>query len=91
METRVVHVRQRGTLTLPARWRERYAIEDGDALTLVDLDGVIVITPRQDVVGKLSREIERLRDDAGIPLEDLIAGVREERQRYYVERLGKSE
>lgn len=81
-------MRGRGTLTLPASIRERYAISDGDPLTLLDLDGIIVLSPKIGVVPKLADEIARLRDEAGVPLDDLIAGVREERQRYYTERIG---
>ena len=33
-----VRVRQRGTLTLPAKLREKYRIEEGDTFRLVDID-----------------------------------------------------
>ncbi len=87
METRILQVRGRGTLTLPSRLRERYGLSNGDPLTLVDLDGVLVLVPRVGVVPKLVEEIERLRDDAGLTVEELISGVGEERQRYYIEHL----
>lgn len=88
MESRIVQVRGRGTLTLPASIRERYGISEGDPITLVDLDGIVVLSPKIGVVPKLADEIARLREESGVPLEDLIAGVREERRRYYTERLG---
>lgn len=87
VETRILQVRARGTLTLPSKIRERYALSEGDALTLIDLDGVIVLSPKIGVVPKLAGEIEKLRSAAGLSVEDLIAGVGEERQRYYAERL----
>lgn len=40
-----VQVRQRGTLTLPAEVRQRYNIQPGDTFSLVDLDGLLVLTP----------------------------------------------
>lgn len=82
METRIVQLRARGTLTLPSRVRERYALEEGDPITLVDLDGVVLLAPRLGVVPKLAAEIERLRRAAGVSEEELIAGVAEERERY---------
>jgi bifunctional DNA-binding transcriptional regulator/antitoxin component of YhaV-PrlF toxin-antitoxin module len=87
MQTRTVQLRARGTLTLPARIRERYALEDGDPLTLVDLDGAILLSPRVSVVGKLAAEIEYLRTEAGLSLDELLAGVREQRARYLADEL----
>lgn len=82
METRTIQLRARGTLTLPARVRERYALDEGDPVTLVDLDGVVLLAPRLGVVPKLAAEIERLRSAANMSEEELIAGVREERETY---------
>jgi bifunctional DNA-binding transcriptional regulator/antitoxin component of YhaV-PrlF toxin-antitoxin module len=44
-----IQVRQRGTLTLPAELREKYRLADGDPLSVVDLDGAILLTPRRNV------------------------------------------
>ncbi|HQE93920.1 MAG TPA: hypothetical protein PLH19_14450 [Anaerolineae bacterium] len=43
--TMTLQVRQRGTVTLPAAIRDRYNIQTGDSFRLVDLDGVLVLTP----------------------------------------------
>jgi bifunctional DNA-binding transcriptional regulator/antitoxin component of YhaV-PrlF toxin-antitoxin module len=85
MET-PIQIRQRGTLTLPAELRERYSIQDGDTYYLVDLDGVFVLTPMVPLVPELAREIERLRLEAGLSTEDLLAGLRQERERCLAER-----
>ena len=37
----IIQVRNRGTITLPAELREKYNIDTGDILRLVDLDGVL--------------------------------------------------
>jgi AbrB family looped-hinge helix DNA binding protein len=89
METRTVQVRARGTLTLPAKVRERYGIDEGDSLSLVDLDGVLLLVPRVLLADKLGAEIERLAETAGISEDDLSRGVGEERRRYYTERRGR--
>jgi len=80
METKVVQVRGRGTVTLPARMRERYGLTDGDPITVVDLDGVLVLSPRVGLVPKLAAEIERLRTQAGLTLDDLMDGQARERR-----------
>jgi AbrB family looped-hinge helix DNA binding protein len=80
-----IQVRQRGTLTLPAELREKYGIEPGDTFRLVDLDGIFVLTPMVAMVPELAREIERARVEAGLSIEDLLANLREQRERYYTE------
>lgn len=81
-----VQVRQRGTLTLPAELREKYGIRPGDIFRLVDLDGIFVLTPMVPMVPELAREIERMRREAGLSIEDLLASLREQRERYYREK-----
>src|SRR2546421_12690474 len=81
----MIQVRQRGTVTLPADLREKYGIEPGDILRLVDLDGVFVLTPMVPMIPELAREIERARIEAGLSLEELLAGLREQRARYHSE------
>jgi len=82
----VIQVRQRGTLTLPAELRAKYGIKQGDTFYLLDLDGVLVLTPMVPLVPELAREIERLRLTAGLSTEELLAGLREQRERYHAER-----
>lgn len=89
MESRTIQVRGRGTVTLPARIRERYDLSDGDPLTLVDLDGAILLSPRLSLVDKLSTEIEYLRTQAGLTMDELLEGLREQRAQYHAERLGR--
>jgi bifunctional DNA-binding transcriptional regulator/antitoxin component of YhaV-PrlF toxin-antitoxin module len=80
-----VQVRQRGTLTLPAELREKYGIRAGDTFRLVDLNGVFVLTPMVPMVPELAREIEQVRLEAGLSVEELLSSLREERERYYRE------
>jgi len=80
-----VQVRQRGTLTLPAELRAKYGIRPGDTFRLVDLDGIFVLTPMVTMVPELAREIERARVEADLSIEELLANLREQRERYYRE------
>ena len=83
-----IQMRAKGSITLPAELRQRYALEDGDVFTLVDLgDGSFLLVPRISIVPKLVGEIEALREEAGLSLEDLLEGLPEERRKLYEERL----
>jgi AbrB family looped-hinge helix DNA binding protein len=77
-----VQVRERGVVTLPAGVREKYGIRTGDTLRLVDLDGVLVLSPVATMVPELAHEIERLRLEAGLTIDELLQGLREQREKY---------
>ena len=83
-----IQVRKRGTLTLPAEVRERYNIKPGDIFRLLDLDGIFVLTPMVPMVPELAREIERARIEAGLSVEEMLKGLREQRERYVAEKYG---
>lgn len=83
-----LQLRDRGVVTLPKVLRERYGLAAGDTLRVLDLDGVFVVTPMVPMVPELAREIERLRSEAGLSTEELLEGLRRERERYARERYG---
>ena len=70
---------------MPAELREKYDVQEGDTFRLVDLDGVFVLTRMVSLVPELAQEIERLRLEAGLTPEELLAGLREQRERYHAE------
>jgi bifunctional DNA-binding transcriptional regulator/antitoxin component of YhaV-PrlF toxin-antitoxin module len=80
-----VQVRERGVVTLPADLRKKYSIRAGDTFQIVDLDGIFVFTPLVPMVPELAREIEKARIEAGLGTAELLAGLREQRERYYRE------
>ncbi len=85
MET-TIQVRQRGVLTLPSEIRSKYNIKAGDSFRVIDLDGIIVLTPLVSIVPELAREIEQMRIEAGFTTEELLLTLREERSRYVTEK-----
>ena len=72
MRSTTVQIRQQGMLTLPAKLRAKYRLDEGDSLTILDLDGSILLSPKVPVVPKLAAEIERLRKTAGLEVKDLL-------------------
>lgn len=84
-----LQVRQRGTFTLPASLRERYKIKPGDTFRILDLDGILVLTPMVPMVPELAHEIERARVEAGLSVEDMLTALRGQRTRYVQEKYGQ--
>ncbi len=78
-----IQVRKRGVMTIPSELREKYSIKEGDTFQLVDMDGIFVLTPVVPMVPELAREIERFRKESEVSTEELMQGLRKERERYY--------
>ncbi len=85
----VIQIRKRGVVTLPAELRTKYGIEEGDTLRLIDFDGIFVLTPVVPMVPELAREIEKMRLEAGLSIQELLEGLREQRARYRGSRHGR--
>jgi len=56
-------------------------------MTLIEIgDGNFLLMPRHSLVPKLVAEMEALRNEAGLTLDDMLAGLNEERRRLFEER-----
>ena len=84
-----IQVRERGVVTLPAELRAKYNIENGKIFHLVDLDGIFVFVPMVPMVPELANEIERIRLEAGLSVDELLDDLRKQRERYNKEKYGK--
>jgi bifunctional DNA-binding transcriptional regulator/antitoxin component of YhaV-PrlF toxin-antitoxin module len=85
----VIQLRKRGVFTLPKALRDKYDLDEGDTLQLVDIDGVFVLTPMAPMVPKLAREIQRLREQEGISTDELLHHLRDARTHLTQERYGE--
>ncbi|KAA3655879.1 MAG: AbrB/MazE/SpoVT family DNA-binding domain-containing protein [Calditrichaeota bacterium] len=74
--TKMIQIRKKGTLTLPMEIRKRYQLEEGDPMTIIDLEEGIFLSPKTSVLTKLVQQIEKLREEKDISLAELIEGVR---------------
>lgn len=81
-DTFTVQLGQRGVLTLPAGLREAYHLKPGDTLTLLDVGGVLVLSPRGSQVDALADRIGQTLAQRGETLESALRALREERERY---------
>lgn len=87
MASETVQMRAKGNITIPAELRKKYALEDGDVFTLVDLgDGSFFVVPRVSIVPKLVAELEAMREEAGVTIEELLEDVPKIRRSVYEER-----
>ena len=81
-EQMTVQIAQRGLITLPKALREAYRLKTGDALTLLDLGGVFVLSPRPSQVDALADQIAQTLAARGESLESMLQALREARESY---------
>lgn len=82
MDALNVQIGQRGVITLPKSLRERYNLRPGDDVTILDLDGVFVLSPRRSEIDALADQITQALTTEGETLESMLTALREEREAY---------
>jgi bifunctional DNA-binding transcriptional regulator/antitoxin component of YhaV-PrlF toxin-antitoxin module len=81
-ESAALKMGQRGVVTLPKELREQYHLEAGDDLTLLDLGGAFVLSPRRSEVDALADRLSSTLARKGESLQGMLKVVREEREKY---------
>ena len=81
-KTLTAQISQRGVLTLPKSLRENYKLKPGDVVTVIDLGGAFVISPRRSEVDRMADEIGSVLAERGESLESMLTALREEREKY---------
>lgn len=86
MSNSTIQVRKKGSLTLPVEMRQKYGVDEGDVFSLIDMgDGSFLITPRVSNVSRLGNQITKILQNGSVDLDELLASLDEERERYYQE------
>ncbi len=78
IQTRTVRLRERGQVTIPYDLCEKLMAAGGEVLTLLQIGDLLLLTPRQLRVSRLSEQFTAEMDKAGVSLADLLVGLTEE-------------
>jgi len=81
-ETFSVQVNQRGLVTIPKVLRQSYTIKTGEQMTLLDIGGVFVLSPRRSEIDQIADEIRTTLEAKGESLESMLQALREAREQY---------
>jgi len=88
-QERVVLVRDKGRITIPASWRERYGLEEGSEVVLVAEEDRLVLYPRRaQRLEQVLDELKEALEGRGITLEELLEESRRDRERAFRELYG---
>ena len=82
-------IKSRGQLTIPKRIRVMSRLEEGQIVSIIPVGDSLIITPKRLELDEARREMKRILKASGVSLEDLLAGLKEEREKLYQETYGK--
>jgi len=89
MKPLTTEIKSRGQLTIPKRIRVMGHLEEGQVVSIIPVGDSVIITPKRLELDDARREIKRILKATGISPEDLLAGLKEEREKLYQETYGK--
>ncbi|HUF39061.1 MAG TPA: AbrB/MazE/SpoVT family DNA-binding domain-containing protein [Anaerolineales bacterium] len=74
-----VRLRDKGQVTIPRGVRETINAQEGDILSLLQIDDLILITPKVTRLSALTEQFTAEMDRAGVSLADLLEGLADAR------------
>ncbi len=77
-----IQVAKRGVITLPVEVRRENQIQEGQILSLIDLDGVLVIAPQELQTDRLANRLAEAWREQGLDLATMLKTLREVRGEY---------
>lgn len=82
-------IKGRGQLTIPKKIRETSHLDEGDIVSIIPAGDSIIVTPKKLELDDARRQIRKILKDSGLSVEELMEGLKEERETLYKERYGK--
>ncbi len=89
VKSAVTEIRARGQLTLPKKIREMSHLEEGQAVSIIPVGDTIIITPKRLEIDEARRQIRKILKESGLSVDDVLAGLKEERKTFYEETYGR--
>src|SRR4030067_2296066 len=82
-------IKSRGQLTIPKKIRVMSHLEEGQIVSIIPVGDSVIIAPKRLELDDARREIKRMLKETGVSLDDLLAGLKEEREKVYQDTYGK--
>ncbi len=84
-------IKARGQLTIPKKIREKSNLEEGQTVSIISLGDSLIITPKRLELDEARREIRKVLKSSKMTIEELMDGLREERDNLYQETYGEKD
>ena len=89
MKPVTAEIKSRGQLTIPKKIRDMIHLEEGQTVSIIPTGDSVIISPKRLELDDARREIRRIAKQAGFSVEELVAGLKEEREILFKEVYGK--
>jgi AbrB family looped-hinge helix DNA binding protein len=89
MKSATAEIKSRGQLTIPKKIREMVHLEEGQTVSIIPIGDSVIVSPKRLELDEARREIRRIAKQTGCSLDELIAGLKEEREDLFREVYGK--
>jgi len=73
-------IKSQGLLTIPKQVRNAWQLDKGQVVTIIPVGDSIIITPKRLELDDARREIKKILKSTGHSLEELIEGLKAERE-----------
>ena len=88
MKVIMAEIKSRGQLTIPKKIRLISHLEEGQVVSIIPVGDSVIITPKRLELDEARREIRKILKATGLSVEDLMAEMKEEREKLYQEIYG---
>lgn len=82
-------IKSRGQLTIPKQVRNAGQLDEGQVVSIIPIGDSIIITPKRLALDDARREIKKILKTTGHSLEELMEGLKAEREALYRETYDK--
>lgn len=89
VKTAVAEIKSRGQLTIPKKIREISHFEEGQVVSIIPVGDSVIITPKRLELDEARRQIRKIVRASGLSEEELLSGLKEQREILYKETYGK--
>jgi AbrB family looped-hinge helix DNA binding protein len=89
MKPFVTSIKTRGQITIPKQIRGIGHLEEGQVVTIIPVGDSVIITPKRLKLDEARRQIRRILKSTGTSPEEVLSGLREERELLYRETYGE--
>jgi len=89
MKPFTAEIKSRGQLTIPKKIRVLGHLEEGQIVSIIPVGDSVIITPKRLELDEARREMKKVLKVSGVSLEDLLSGLKKEREKLYQASFGK--
>ena len=86
-----IAIKSRGQLTIPKKIRDVIHLEEGQAVSIIPVGDSVIITPRRLELDDARRQVRRILKQSNCSVEELLAGLKNERTTLYKDVYGKKD